>query len=371
MREYGLVLAGGGAKGAYQIGAWKALREMGITFSAITGVSIGAINGALIASGDFDKALELWSNVEVASGINIPFELKEPKNLFSISNLPQIFYEVIKNGGIDVTPAKELIAKYVDEKKVRNSGIPLGIVTFNLSGFKPVEMFVDEMPEGELVDYLMASARVPGLNRQGPGDDLTYLDGGIYDNAPIGILRDRGINKIIVIDISGIRGVGHKQDVSCANVVYIRPYEPKELGESFEFDKAETEKRLDMGYLDTRKAFGFLYGRQYYFSQKEYLSMQNHYGYKAVNDLERLAIFLLVPRVQAYTEKQFMRAVSHAYNEKVKQNQGHLDMLVKKASALSRTDVSKKLKADMLIDKQFKAATNALDKYCELKAKKQ
>ncbi|MEG2720791.1 MAG: patatin-like phospholipase family protein, partial [Oscillospiraceae bacterium] len=87
MREYGLVLAGGGAKGAYQIGAWKALREMGITFSAITGVSIGAINGALIASGDFDKALELWSNVEVASGINIPFELKEPKNLFSISNL--------------------------------------------------------------------------------------------------------------------------------------------------------------------------------------------------------------------------------------------------------------------------------------------
>ena len=52
MSHYGLVLAGGGGKGAYQMGAWKALREMNITFDAIAGVSIGSINGALIAQGD-------------------------------------------------------------------------------------------------------------------------------------------------------------------------------------------------------------------------------------------------------------------------------------------------------------------------------
>ena len=55
MNNYGLVLAGGGAKGAYQMGAWKALREMNISFDAIAGVSIGSINGALIAAGDFEK----------------------------------------------------------------------------------------------------------------------------------------------------------------------------------------------------------------------------------------------------------------------------------------------------------------------------
>ena len=71
MKPYGLILAGGGAKGAYQTGAWRALRELGISFEAIAGVSIGAINGALIAQGDYDRAVELWSNAEVTSGIHI------------------------------------------------------------------------------------------------------------------------------------------------------------------------------------------------------------------------------------------------------------------------------------------------------------
>ena len=74
MKPYGLILAGGGAKGAYQIGAWKAMRELDIEFEAIAGASIGAINGAMIAQGDFDDAYELWSNVEVSSGVNIQGE---------------------------------------------------------------------------------------------------------------------------------------------------------------------------------------------------------------------------------------------------------------------------------------------------------
>lgn len=47
-KEYGLVLDGGGARGAYQIGAWKALREAGVKIEAVAGTSVGALNGALI-----------------------------------------------------------------------------------------------------------------------------------------------------------------------------------------------------------------------------------------------------------------------------------------------------------------------------------
>ena len=42
-----LVLSGGGAKGSYQLGVWKALRELNIKFDIITGTSVGALNGAL------------------------------------------------------------------------------------------------------------------------------------------------------------------------------------------------------------------------------------------------------------------------------------------------------------------------------------
>lgn len=50
----GLVLEGGGARGAFQIGAFQALNEKGFRFDGIVGTSIGAINGALLAQGDFE-----------------------------------------------------------------------------------------------------------------------------------------------------------------------------------------------------------------------------------------------------------------------------------------------------------------------------
>ena len=58
----GLVLEGGGAKGAFHAGALKALFERGYTFDGVTGTSIGAVNGAMVAQGDFDLCLELWQS---------------------------------------------------------------------------------------------------------------------------------------------------------------------------------------------------------------------------------------------------------------------------------------------------------------------
>lgn len=316
MRPYGLILAGGGAKGAYQIGAWKAMRELGVPIEAIAGVSIGAINGALIAQGDYERTVELWNSVEVKDGINLNVELKAPDNLFSFSNLPQIFYEVIRNGGVDVTPARDLIARYVDEDKVRASGIPVGLVTFQLSSLKPVELFIEDMQEGLLIDYLMLSARFPGLHNQSP-DGAKYLDGGVYDNAPIGMLRKRGINRFIVVDISNMKGIGHKTDLSCADIIYIRPNDPKELGESFEFEPAMTEFRMKMGYLDAKKAFGKLNGQNYYFQPKEYKLMQQKYGYQACFELEQLAAARGVERLRVYTHRQFMRALLAAEDASV------------------------------------------------------
>ncbi len=96
MKKYGLVLAGGGAKGAYQLGAWEAMRELGIGFSAVTGVSVGSINGAFIVSDCFDEAVEFWRSASVDRGVNITQELKDPEKLFSLKNIySKIIYEVI------------------------------------------------------------------------------------------------------------------------------------------------------------------------------------------------------------------------------------------------------------------------------------
>jgi NTE family protein len=339
-QTYGLVLAGGGAKGAYQIGAWRALRELGIEFNAIAGTSIGAINGALMAQGSFETAMRFWSNAEVSNGINLPFELKSGDNLFSLSNMPQIFYEVLRNGGIDISPAKKIVEDNISEEAVRASNIPLAIVTFNLNNMKPVELFVSDMPEGTMIDYIMASARFPGLNKQGP-DDSQYLDGGVYDNAPLGILRRHGYHRLIVIDISSRKGMAHKEDWSCANIVYIRPYVPEDLGAAFEFDKDMNERRMEMGYYDTKKAFGELFGKDYYFKKDEYQLLIGRYGYDTVDQFEDLARVLGVERVKLYEADEFVNVLKTAYDKYVEmlreqeqqaaaEDQGRLPQLAQK-----------------------------------------
>ena len=55
-----IVLSGGGAKGSYQIGVWKALRELNIKYDIITGTSSGALNGALMTQNSYHKARKLW-----------------------------------------------------------------------------------------------------------------------------------------------------------------------------------------------------------------------------------------------------------------------------------------------------------------------
>ena len=58
-----IALAGGGTKGAYQVGAWKAMRELGIPFDIVTGTSIGSVTAALMVQDDFDRAWELWTHI--------------------------------------------------------------------------------------------------------------------------------------------------------------------------------------------------------------------------------------------------------------------------------------------------------------------
>ena len=73
-----LVLGGGGSRGAYEIGVWQALREMDIDIHIVTGTSIGAINGAAIAQGDYDMAVRMWNNIETSKVIDVPINEDAP-----------------------------------------------------------------------------------------------------------------------------------------------------------------------------------------------------------------------------------------------------------------------------------------------------
>ena len=60
-----LVLSGGGAKGSYQIGAWKALKKLHIKFDIVTGTSVGALNGAMVTQNSYRRAISLWKKINL------------------------------------------------------------------------------------------------------------------------------------------------------------------------------------------------------------------------------------------------------------------------------------------------------------------
>ncbi len=315
MERYGLVLAGGGGKGAYQIGAWKALKEMKVGFDAIIGVSIGSINGALIAADEYEKAVDMWKNVSIDKGIKIHSELPDPENLLSKKNWGILFREFVKNGGIDASPLAEFVSQYTNEEKVRKSMIDFGMIAVQLSQqSKKVEYFLEDIPEGELVNYLMASASVPFINNVGPEGEK-FLDGGAYDNIPIVTLKKRGFNRLIVVDISNIKGVAHTLDLVNSQITYIRPYDIADLGATFDFEQETIEKRIQLGYFDTKKAFSELSGNIYYFLPYDFRSMVYKYGADTVLQLEEIAHQLDVPKLEIYNADSFILTLKNFYDK--------------------------------------------------------
>ena len=82
MKKFGIALAGGGARGAYQIGAWKALKEHGLDqyICAYAGASVGSLNATLFAMGDYELAEKLWMSLERDTLFN--FDKKILKRIF-------------------------------------------------------------------------------------------------------------------------------------------------------------------------------------------------------------------------------------------------------------------------------------------------
>ena len=262
---YGLVLEGGGAKGAYHVGAYKALKELGVEIGGIAGTSIGALNGAVLVQGDLEKLEEIWINTKSSDLFNIDekalYDLKN-FNLQEI-NLPYLLNvskEILSNKGLDTSKIRALLEEFIDEDKIRKSKLDFGIVTVNLTDKKPMELLKEDIPEGKLVDYLLASANLPAF-KQETMDGKKFLDGGFHDNLPIGVLVKKGYTDFIAVRTFGM-GIIRKPKGKKLNITYIQPVEP--LGGVLDFNKENTEKDMLLGYYDAMKSFRNLKGYKYY-----------------------------------------------------------------------------------------------------------
>lgn len=262
---YGLVLEGGGARGSYQIGACKSLQELGIEIGAITGTSIGALNGAMIVQGQLEKAYELWYNISPSQVFDIEeARLEELRNLDITHDGLAYFMkkarEIAQNKGLDITFIKKLIHEIIDEKRLRESKIKFGFVTVSLTEMKPLELFLDDIPEGKIVDYLLASANLPAF-KQEKLDGRIFMDGGFYDNLPMNMLVSKGYREIIAVRT---KAIGRTRKVTDPHVKVNTITTDENLGKILDFNQNQARFNLLLGYYDVLKNFKGLEGRKYY-----------------------------------------------------------------------------------------------------------
>ena len=255
-KKYCLVLGGGGLKGAYQIGVWKALREQHIKLEAIIGTSIGAINGSFIAVSDFKKVETGWLTLSPTRVFNID---SDTTNRFSVFR--EMTKQIMELGGLDTSPLRDFISGLINETKLRKSKIDFGIVTFRVNDLKPIQCFLEDIPEGELLDYIMASSSLPGFKPTNI-NGKRFADGGFYDVVPYNTARQRGYKNIIAVDISGV-GIDRKDQTEGGVTVFIK--NSLDTSGILDFSQKSIQRNIRMGYLDTRKAFGLLDSIDYFF----------------------------------------------------------------------------------------------------------
>lgn len=308
----GLALEGGGVKGSYQAGVYLAFLECGIHIDGVCGTSIGAINGAIIASGKGAKLPSIWRNVKVGEIFGLSTDLVESinKKKFNLRIFIKNLIPIIKNRGIDLEGVRGLLDKYLNVEALYKSKMDFGLVTVRTHDLTPLYLWKEDIPKERMKDFIIASASLPIFKRE-KLDDSYYLDGGFYDNGPVNMLLNKGYKTIYLVKVQGI-GLHRKYDKNAD----VRVIESKrKLGRIIELDPLKIQDNIKMGYYDAIRVLKNLDGEVYVFKNKS----EDFYKYlnRKVNPrvLKRVKNFFHTDNLKDTTIKalEYLMELNHVY----------------------------------------------------------
>ena len=247
-----LVLAGGGAKGSYHVGVYRALQQLGWVPDIITGASVGALNGVLFTMGKVQEAEDIWRSMELHDVLELP-ATTEKQELYNF------FMDVVRSGGLNVEPLGETIDRYIDEDAARHSPIRFGLVMTELSTMRSIRCPIEQIPAGQLKDYMLASSACFPALRPREIDGVKYIDGGWRDNMPLDLAKDMGAEELLGVDIDGV-GITRPNTTGLPTQI-IRSH--WNLGPTLDFDPQRAARNIALGYFDTLRLFGRCGGTAY------------------------------------------------------------------------------------------------------------
>lgn len=264
-KKYALALGGGGAKGGYEVGAWAAFEEAGIRFSAVSGTSVGALNGAMVAMGDVNAGKSVWENIRYSQVMDVDDALMDKLLHGAFKELDlrataDMVKDIFSRGGIDVKPLYDWMKSVVDEECVRRSDTELFIVTYSIRAKKELELRAKDLPDGMLCDMLLASAYLPVFHSEKL--EGKFADGGVKDVLPLHVLFEHGYRDILAVHVHGFGRERRVRIPEDAKVYTVAP--TADLGSTLEFTAEQSRFNLRAGYFDAMKLLYGLKGRKWY-----------------------------------------------------------------------------------------------------------
>lgn len=257
--KIGLVLAGGGSRGAYQIGVWKALIELGIDkyVEVVSGTSIGALNTMLFLQGDYNLAEDIWNNL--TKDEIMPLEEKDlivKGILFFLGAKNMAFIKkyipnVVKGGTISREGLNDILEK-IDFDKIKNSKVKGYATCTSIPEIKAQYFNINEHSIEDIKKILYATSAVPLVYDSPVIEDISYLDGGIVDNIPIQPVYGESCDIIIIVQLEA-NIIVDRDMYPNTNIIEINSAEGEgpDLKGMMDFDTDAIRKRITKGYKDT------------------------------------------------------------------------------------------------------------------------
>lgn len=350
-----IVLSGGGAKGAYQIGVWKALRKLNYKYDIVTGTSVGALNGAFMVMNDYKNALNFWKNISPKD----IFDEQLTQDAETLDEKKEILLKYAKKavkGGFSVQALEKNIERLLDTSIFFSSPINYGLVTFNLTNLKPLELEKKNLTKENLKDYLIASATCFPAFQIKKIDNEQYIDGGYYDNVPINLAIRLGAEEIVAVDLDAI-GMKQKIKKESVKIIHIRP--KNNLGSFLIFNKKYALRAIQYGYNDTMKTFGKYTGNRYTFKKSRFINYYQLYSKKFTELLLKI-----VETKESFLFEQIFETFNVSKIKKENQYEKAIDIIEEIATIFELDDVmiyrfskfnsllKKKIQAMDLVDNQ-------------------
>lgn len=286
-KKIGLVLAGGGGKGAYQVGVWKFFKEIGLDehIEVISGTSVGALNATLFALKDYPDCEKIWKS-EIKEKIllknkNHQSMINQIGTLLSSDITPEKCFGVLKNLKKDGLYSRDGlldIINSIDISKLRECNKAIYATCTEVPFLKTKSFKLNDRNTNDIKKILLATSAIPGVFKIEQIDGKTYYDGGLMDNEPEIPLITEGCTHHIIIYL--------KDDVTDTpnnERIIIAP--SKDLGNiitgTLNFEMSKISELIALGYKDASK---YRVTLERLFQPQKVSSIKGNYGYKRIRE---------------------------------------------------------------------------------------